>query len=211
MPGCIYVYIYIYIYLPIPILFPIFLPFQPQCLLNSIHLSPPLSLNTIFTKISITCSETSWYTLFLLKPKRILRKAEKSYLKHPSPTSLAYYNNLKNLYLKTISTAKASHITHKFDKLTNDSKSIHRLSAQLLDRSLKASPISPLKNYHSSSTNYQLQTPLFPPFPPKSFPTLPLLFPSPLKNLNLPHLIKSSPFSNLPPQPNSLTLFPSQY
>ena len=73
-----------------------------------------------------------------MKQKRILRKAEKYYLQHPSPTSLAYYNNLKNIHRKSISTAKASHITHKFYKLSNDSKSIHRLSAQLLGCSLKS-------------------------------------------------------------------------
>ena len=133
--------------------------------------------------------------------KRILRKAEK-------------YNKLKNLHRKTISTAKASHITHKFDKLANDSKSIHRLSAQLLGRSLKAPlPTVTPKNYNSSSIHLSTTNfpPPFPPFPHLSCPPLPSYFPSPLKNVNLPHLIKSSPFSNLPPQPHLLILFPSQY
>ena len=92
----------------------------------------------LFTKTSIIRPDSSWYTISLLKQKRILRKAEKYYLKHPSPTSLSYYNNIKNLYRKSISTDRASHITHKFDKLSNYSKSIHRFSAQLLGRSLKA-------------------------------------------------------------------------
>ena len=83
----------------------------------------------LFTKTSIIRPDSSWYTISLLKQKRILRKAEKYYLKHPFPTSIAYYNNLKNLHRKAISTAKASYITHKFDKLSNDSKSIHRPSA----------------------------------------------------------------------------------
>ena len=45
---------------------------------------------------------------------------------------------MKNIHRKAITTAKATHITLKFHKLANDSKSIHRLSAQLLGRSLKA-------------------------------------------------------------------------
>ena len=65
------------------------------------------------TKTSITRPDSYWYTISLLKQKRILRKAEKSYFKHPSPTSLVYYNNLKHLHRKSISTAKASHVTHK--------------------------------------------------------------------------------------------------
>ena len=75
------------------------------------------------------------------------------------------------------------------------------------------SPLSPLNNYHSSSTNISTTTfpPPFPPFPSLSFPPLQSPFPSPLTNLNLPHLIKSSPFLNLPPQPHPLTFFPSQY
>ena len=98
----------------------------------------------LFTKTSTTRPDSSGYTKSLLKQKLILRKADKYHLKHPSPTSLDYYNNLTNLHRKTISTAKASHITHKFDKLTNDSKSIHIMSAQLLGRSLKA-PITPVE------------------------------------------------------------------
>ena len=130
----------------------------------------------LFTKTSITRPDSSWYTISLLKQKRILRKAEKSYLKHSSPTSLAYYNNLTNLHRKAISTAKASHITHKFDKLANNSKSIHILSTQLLGRSLKPPiPLSPLENYHSSSTNLSIKNcpPTFPTLPPLSFPQLP--------------------------------------
>ena len=52
----------------------------------------------LFTKTSIIRSNSFWYTISLLKQKRILRKAEKCYLKYPSLTSLAYYNNLQNLY-----------------------------------------------------------------------------------------------------------------
>ena len=92
-------------------------------------------------------------------------------LKHPSPTSLAYYNNLKNLHRKAISTTKASHIIYKVDKLANDSKSINRISTKLLGRSLKAlSPLSPLKNYDSSSRNISMINfpQPFPPFPPLS-------------------------------------------
>ena len=63
---------------------------------------------------------------------------EKHYLKHPSPNLLTSYNNLKNIHRKAITTAKATHITLKFNKLSNGSKSIHRLFAQLLGRSLKA-------------------------------------------------------------------------
>ena len=54
------------------------------------------------------------------------------------------------------------------------------------------SPLSPLKNYHSSSTNLSMTN-----FPP---------FPSTLKNLILPHLIKLSPFSILLPQPLPLPI-----
>ena len=52
----------------------------------------------LFTKTSITRPGSSWYTIYLLKQKRILRKAEKSNLKHPSPTSLACYNNQQNIH-----------------------------------------------------------------------------------------------------------------
>ena len=99
------------------------------------------SLSTILDKYAPLVTRTtdsSWYTSSLLKQKRILRTVEKHYLKHPYPTSLTSYNNLKNIHRKAITTAKATHITLKFHKLSNDSKSIHRLSAQLLCPSLKA-------------------------------------------------------------------------
>ena len=153
----------------------------------------------LLTKTSITRLDSSWYTISLLKQKRTLRKAEKSYLKHPSPTSFTYYDNLNNLHRKASSTAKDTHITHKFDKLANDSMSIHRLSAHCLVVHLKPlSPLKTLKNYHFSSKNLSTTnfSPPFTPFPSLSFPSP---FPSPLTTLNLPHLIKSSPFSNLPP------------
>ena len=79
----------------------------------------------IVTRTTITRPDSSWYTSSLLKQKRILRTAEKHYLKHPSPTSLTSYNNLKNIYRKSITTANATHITLKFHNLSNDSKSIH--------------------------------------------------------------------------------------
>ena len=69
---------------PFLLLSPIFLPFQPQRLLNFIYLSFTLDkYNLLFTKNSITRPDSSWYTISLLKQKRILRKAEKSYLKLP--------------------------------------------------------------------------------------------------------------------------------
>ena len=79
----------------------------------------------------------------------------------------------------------------------------------MLGRSLKA-PLptaihEELPLLFDKSFNDTLSTTL----PPLSFPPLPSPFPSPLTNLNLPHLIKSSPFSNLPPQPHPLTFFPS--
>ena len=105
----------------------------------------------LVTRTTITHPDSSWYTSSLLKQKRILRTAEKHYLKHTSPTLLTSYNNLKKIYHKAITTAKATHITLKFNKLSNDSKSIHRLSAQLLGRSLKAPlPTTTPNNYHSS-------------------------------------------------------------
>ena len=92
----------------------------------------------LLTITSITRPDSSWFTKSLLKQKRILRTAENLYLKHPSPTSLASYNALKNTYRKAITTAKASHISLKFAKISNDSKSTHILSSQLLGRTLKA-------------------------------------------------------------------------
>ena len=167
---------------PFLILYPIFLPFQPQRLLNSILLSPLPSINTppYLLKTSIIRPDSYWYTISLLKQKRILLKAEKYYLKHPCPTSLAYYNNITNIYRKAISTAKTSHITHKFDKLSNDSKSIHRLSAQMLGRSLKAPlpTVTPeeLPLIFEKSFNDKLSTTLST-LPTPVIPTTPITFP----------------------------------
>ena len=145
----------------------------------------------VFTKTSITRPDSSWYTISLLNQKRILRKAEKSYLKHPSPTSFAYYNNLKNIHRKAISITKASHKSSP----TNSTISLMTVSSYtdfllncLVVHLNPLSPLSPLKNYQSSSKNISMKNfpPPFPPFPPVSFPPLPSPFPSPLKNCNLP-------------------------
>ena len=168
----------------------------------------------LVTRTTITRPDSCWYTSSLLKQKLILSTAEKHYLKHPSPTSLTSYNNLKNIHRKAITTAKATHITLQFNKLSNDSKSIHRLSAQLLGRSLKA-PLPttipeqlPLlfDKYFNDKLSITLST-----LPTPIIPTTPITFPFSLEKCESPQLIKSSPFSNLPPQPHPLTLFPSQY
>ena len=169
----------------------------------------------LFTKTSIIRPYSSWYTISLLKQKRIIRKATKSYLKHPSPTSLAYYNNIQNLHRKAISTAKAFHITHKFEKILNDSKSIvyiHILSAQLLGCSLKAHlpTVTPedLPLLFDNSFNGKLSTTLFT-LPTSVIPTTPITFPFSLEKLQPPpldqiiSLLKStsstSSFDPLPP------------
>ena len=145
----------------------------------------------LFTKTSITRPDSSWYSISLLKQKRILHKSEKSYLKHPSPTSLAYYNNLKNLHQKAISTTKASHITHKFDKLTNNCNSIHGLSAQLLGRSLKSPlpTVTPeeLPLLFDKSFNDKLST-TFSTFPTLVILTTPITFPASLEKFESPPL-----------------------
>ena len=142
----------------------------------------------LFTKTSIICPDSYWYPISLLKQNRILRKADKSYLKYPSPTSLAYYNYLKNLYRKALSTAKASQITHKFDKLSNDSKSIHILSDQLLGRSLKSPlpTITPeeLPLLFDNSFNDKLSNTLSTPV----IPTNPITFPLSLEKFESPQL-----------------------
>ena len=130
------------------------------------------------------------------------------YIKHPSPTIITYKISTIMLFLPP-----------KFlTSLTNLTNSLMTVSLYI-DFLLNfvhlnlLSPLSPMKNYHSYLTNLSTRNfpPSFPPFPPLAFPSLPSPFLYPLQNLNLPHLIKSSPFSNLPPQPHPLTLFPYQY
>ena len=108
-----------------------------------------------------------------------------------SQTSLPYYNNLTNLHRKVISTAKAFHITHKFDKLSNDSKSIHRLSDQLIGCSLKAPlpTVTPeeLPLIFDKSLNGKLSTTLST-LPTPVIPTTPITFPFSLDNFEYPPL-----------------------
>ena len=90
------------------------------------------------TKTSISRPDSSWYNQKLLKQKRSLRTAESVHRNHHTPDLLLKYNMLKNQYRKQIISAKNAHISMKFNLLENDSKSIHRLSAKLLGRSLNA-------------------------------------------------------------------------
>ena len=107
---------------------------------SELHSSISLILDTHapeITKTVISRPDSSWYTPHLLKQKRLLRKAELSHLNHPTDNSLLHYKTLKNTYRKQITTAKNSSIASKFSSIYKDSKSIFRLSAKLLGRSLK--------------------------------------------------------------------------
>ena len=81
--------------------------------------------------------DTSWYTLSLLKQKRILRTLENKLIKSKSESILALYQLTKSKHRRDLLNAKSNHITASLESCSVDQKKTFTICSKLLGRNKK--------------------------------------------------------------------------